>query len=798
MDMLAFRLQKNVGGIMKCDIKRDWLLLVLLVAAACHAASDRPKGEPLVVPSFPEPPQQRKQWDGATNAISPEFESATKTLFEQGLADPRGCEYREIEIQVGDIWGEADGKVKTHGWILPNLSNSNQTFAVAWNGLIYPVVSMGQRTNLRADMDLLLNAASTNSSSMGMALYGRAFRENMSGATDSILPIKACLLLRLGENDAAVRVWNACQASLQVTRAQEPAKDPYLMLAGDWAWSLFDRTICAHMRGDVPLALVSARQLQEIQPKIETEAATRGFPHPQSLGNGLQKPQEQHFFSFLGQMPQLAADLERRAQEPKQKSVLEIGLTNFPSQSDRMAALIEDLDLVNARQMGQPGWVMPQTDPIVQALIKEGDAAVEPLLNCLENDKRLTCSVGFGRDFFRDRHVLPVARAALAALQEILQTQFENAAEIRAYWSQNKGLKLEDRWYQVLRNDKIGEEQRGVSTPAGGQPRIEYRLALGQGPWMEAARIIVQPDNVDGVPGSGLFNSRPLPNREKPKLRGEILRSKKDPSVTELLVKQASFVVEQANHLDQWQGVDAICAGSELTLIIAKWEKLAAVSPAQGIMRRAIELFADGRSFTMSSGHDLARCIPELTEIRVEGGDTNALPEYAAWIKSADEEKVEEYAVDTFEPLWRNPNAPTVATVSQWLFNDPASPWSKLPWQRTHFHDPLDSDLVKLPAFRRLLARELDNQTKVGSMQWSSGSGGNISFNLTTSTGGFQFTWPETESPADGTKVEVRRCDWVAWSLSKSKQISFFNPFAAIEKRDEAIKNAKAVLLETK
>ena len=46
--------------------------------------------------------------------------------------------------------------------------------------------------------------------------------------------------------------------------------------------------------------------------------------------------------SFLDQLPQLAAGLERRAHKPKQRSVIEIGLTNYPGQSDRIAALVED------------------------------------------------------------------------------------------------------------------------------------------------------------------------------------------------------------------------------------------------------------------------------------------------------------------------------------------------------------------------------------------------------------------------------------------------------------------------
>ena len=83
----------------------------------------------------------------------------------------------------------------------------------------------------------------------------------------------------------------------------------------------------------------------------------------------MQQPKEKSYLPFLEQLPQLLADLERRAQAPKTKSIIELGLTNYPNQDDRIAALVEDLDLVKARQMGQPGGVIPQTDTIVQALI---------------------------------------------------------------------------------------------------------------------------------------------------------------------------------------------------------------------------------------------------------------------------------------------------------------------------------------------------------------------------------------------------------------------------------------------
>ena len=728
------------------------LLPMLALVSGCHSSTARPKAEPLVVSDFPSPPQQHATWNPDTNLVSAALISATRTLFTQGLPDPRGCDYRRLAVYAGSRWPGDGSDVKTCGWVLPNSSHSNQTFAVCWNGLVYPVASVGNQQDLRADIESLIAASATNSSRMRMVLYAGPYPKKCRSLRICSCRLKPACCCGWAKTIWRQKSWDACRASLESFHQPPQSEDPYLLLAGDWSWCLFDRAISAYMRGDIPLALVSTRKLVEIQPGVEAEAARRSFPRPYRSGDGSQQPIEQPYLPFVSQLPQLLVDLERRARQPKEKSVLEIGLTNFPSQSDRIAALIEDLDLVSARQFGQPGWVPLQTDPIVQALISQGNAAVGPLLNCWQDDKRLTRSVGFSRNFFRDRRALPVASAARVALEEILHTQFPNVAEARAFWSRYKGLSQEDRWYQVLRDERIGQEQSYVAMPAGGQKRTEKRIVLGQGQWMEAARMIVQPDNIVGVPGTGFYSSNALPSGAVAKLRGEPLRSKQNPSVTQLLVRQADFVVQQANHLDQFEGVDAIRIGFELTRIIFKWEKPAALAPAQSLMRRAIELWPDWKTFIMSSGHDLARYIPGLAEMRVECGDTNALDEYAGWIKTADEKEVDQYAVEAFEPLWRNPGHPAVVAISQWLFNDPASPWSKLPWKRSTFHDPLDSGLVKLPAFRKLLARELNDQTVRGLMQWHAPD--SVSYNLTNSVSGSRgaLSWPESRNPPQRSK----------------------------------------------
>ena len=69
---------------------------------------------------------QKSAWVSPPSELPQAFVSATKTLFDQGLADPRGCEYREIEVPVGEPWSGDGGVIKTHGWVLPGAEHDRQ------------------------------------------------------------------------------------------------------------------------------------------------------------------------------------------------------------------------------------------------------------------------------------------------------------------------------------------------------------------------------------------------------------------------------------------------------------------------------------------------------------------------------------------------------------------------------------------------------------------------------------------------------------------------------------------------
>ena len=721
------------------------------------------KASPLfAAKELPQPPKQHAPWSPPRNNLPTNYISVMELLFEQGLADPRGCDYREIEVGTGEVWSGDGGVVMTHGWVLPG--RAAQKFAVCWNGMVYPTVSVGTNADLEADVMRL----ATNS----FVSWRSALPEAVTVMPNTLQGFKGCLLLRLGKLDLATAYWLAearqggdfrNEIMRRFSHTNDVAStneiklrdaDPYLDWASDWAWMMFDRMICAHERGDEKLALFTARQLAAAQPQIEAACAARGFKR-QNYWDSRRQKELQPYLNFLEQFPEILADLERRDKEGAHVSILTTGITNVTDQSKRITALIHDLDLAAARQWGQPGWVSPSEDAIVGALIAEGDAAVKPLLDCLEHDKRLTRSVGFGRDFQRNRTVIAVSSCADVALKSILQANFSSVAEMRAYWDKYKNLKTEDRWFAILQDDSARAR------------------------WQEAANNIVQPENITHFPG-GLTVTRPAPTNAPVRLRGEPLRSRFNPSVTELLSRRA---LEHPADDDASYDLSACCQFAEC---LAKWDASAALEVARTLSQRA--------AMTIKySGAQLSEHLTQLALIRARNGDSHAFDEYAAWIASTTPEQLGFRRSEQLEPLKQFPTNSMLAAAAEKMFGGTNSSWARLPWKDSYGGEMLDSRLFVLPAFRAMLARELEKTNDFGTVSWS---GNNyLNYQNTNSSGGFGFSFPENQSPTNGTAAKIRWCDWIAVLLAKEKQFPFYNPFTSVAERDRKLSEARILLL---
>jgi hypothetical protein len=103
------------------------------------------------LPEWPVPPKQQAPWLAPAN-VPTNLISAAQAVFAQGFPDPRECDYREIEAVTSSVQSPTPLVVKTHGWVLPVSSSTTQRHAIAWNGVIYPVVKAGEKADLKADI----------------------------------------------------------------------------------------------------------------------------------------------------------------------------------------------------------------------------------------------------------------------------------------------------------------------------------------------------------------------------------------------------------------------------------------------------------------------------------------------------------------------------------------------------------------------------------------------------------------------------------------------------------------------
>ncbi len=650
--------------------------------------------------TMPDPPRQNEPWRAPATTLPRFLAGASALLFEQGLADPRGCDYRSIEIGDGNLW--SGPVMKTRGWVLPSRRGETTRFAVAWDGLVYPIALPGEPADLEADVRSLARRAREDRAKNRMGLirfdWSSAVSVEWVVSPESLQAIKVCLLLRLGRADLAEAVWAAGTAEPTggfhppgAANADLTSNDvSYVTLANDLAWYLFDRAACAHSRGDDVIALADARKLTILQKAVEAKAKAMGFYRP--YGGGSSNAQTMPYIGFLRELPDLLADQERRAREPRRPPVPPPGA----DKTARIAALIAELDQIGSRRDGSP---------IVKALVAEGDDAVGPLIEAAEHDTRLTRSLALlMHGSVRAHAIRPVREFEYTALRDLLKTSVVGPGDARAYWEKYRGIPPVERWYRTLADDH--------ASPAE---------------WLEAADRIVHCENVSVVSPSDAFRttvSRPIPPGVRPKLDGEALRDKKDPSVAELMARRVNEIDPVGPVRADWSCEQKVGSANRMASMLAEWDSTAALPVLKARVERSAQVAdagqAAGRKHRFRGMPD---AIASLTELRVKLGDRDALRDYAGWIRTVDPDHFDRAPIEMFEPLWAHPDHPDILAAAAALFEKPRSPWDpsscpqELATDRRFLLDLLSSPLLGLRSFRTLVIRALGDGTQVGTVE---------------------------------------------------------------------------------
>jgi hypothetical protein len=687
--------------------------LWLLVWIVCWAG-------PVTAAPYPEPPQQHAAWIPAKSALDGKVVAAMKRLFDEGFADPRGCDYRELDVVVTHGWEDAATTVRTHGWVI-----ASTQFAIAWNGLVYRAASIGAAANVGADIRAMLDAhtkardeAKRDDPAADFVMWPRA-DESYYVAFQTLAPGKAMMLLRLGEAALADRVWKA-------TAIRDNA---YALLADDYLWAQFARGAGAHHRGDVDLAIESWRRLPALAKTARTDVAGSGVIAGDQGAR------------YLDDIAALLADEQRRAAHPV--APINLGaLAKLPPR-DRIAQLIAALDQVQVMaRFGGP-------DPIVKALVDEGEAAVEPLIAAYQTDTRYSrtrfVDIKHG-DADRIREITPVHQLAHDALAQLVDLSYFQptatdrravADELRAYWKRWKGVSPLERQYQVLSNDKLDEEQ-----------------------WFVAAFQIT------ATTGS--------------KLAGESLRTKSTPAVTALFQRRLdagySEFRQRARMLQAFAAWDAVAAKPYLAKTVRDGFASWSTAPHQGM------------------DPYIGEALAALTTARIAAGDATALREYADWIVTTTPEQAQFAAHNWFAPMIAHAGAPEMVRAATVLFK--SSPWVPLTAKRAGFYslELLGSDLVHVAAFRDHVLAELTDHAKLGTMALRKGG-------LDVRTDAFQQSEGVDAAdpllPKDGWTGTLRVADQYAASLVVGRPgAPKFRRYWPVAERDRAI-TALAAWLKT-
>ncbi len=551
------------------------------------------------------------------------------------------------------------------------------------------------------------------------------------------IPLKICLLLRLGEGGLAEKYWESWSSGQRLE--DEPYRDPYLQMATEWTWALFDRAVCRHMRADDRMALASVESLAVIQPRVEAAAKARGFAERRtSSGKGVAP-----YLPFLEKVDALLTDQRRRSRADRTK----VGA----KKSDTIAKIAE-LEEIGARQGSQPGGVSLNLNPRVEALAKLGADVVAPLLDCLEHDRRLTRSVSFSRDFHYDRHILGVDEAAYEALCAIFETRTIGGnsawyilregdarsrqalvAELRIYWNNYQNESLINRWYRVLMDDRAGQEQ-----------------------WLEVGEKIVKRD--------GAINGQSL------RMAGEALRSRQSPSVSELFAKRTP-TMRAGFH------------APDMALAFAKWDLSAAIPTLRAEITRC------------QRQHQF-RKVGMLVTASVEAGDKNVLDEYAFWLRNQEPRQVLEWDLEALGPMWRYRKHLAVDSTARWMFRSAESKWHPLLMNehlRSSYLDLIPSPLLGLAPFRKQVLLELTRKERCGTVEIQAHSGVQAKIDPGCVVGR-SARKDDPLLPSVGTKLDIRVCDVCAWMLSAAQGMPGVELYWPLAERDRAIEACAAHL----
>lgn len=726
-------------------------------------------GAPTPPLDFPVPPKQNTPWNLPEKVPDPKgkIKAAVDTLFKLGVADPRGCAYHHVTVKE-------DGKtVDARGWVLPAVKGDSLKHVIGWNGLIYPVEEIGKKADLAADVEILKEKG---------AFEEPPFDNYQEETLDKIL----------SEFAATPRMMRAWAAPYLLLRFGYPVvvyddsntptgndKDPFAELpeippaSRGYPTSLYldsdhDRLVqfARLLRGDGLAALteknnrLAAMRLQAFD-RVWAEVERR---MPNEEGEHNIDPFDEHNLvrpKLNSSWRSLLVDAQRRLAPSKAVGVSEIS---------REIATWDDVE----------NWDLKAPPATFEKVVATGPAAIAPLLDCLEHDRRWTRASRKVEEYNNEIRVLyefsHVRDLAICALNRILRFEV-----VEPFYD---NVPAENSWYaDATARMKMFCVKYGNA--CGGE--LWFRILSDENAeindQLKAAKSIVRPDIVCDDDSkyslSLLYDTEARERVDEPirSIEGDQLRTRNNPSVLDLLKrswKKSKKITNQdiANGKPEYR-LPVTCGGSfwtcynqahELVILMEEWQH----GNKEVLKEHYDWLFAAVtrlRKDPTQPDFLVSPLCEETLILRFWAEDKGAMPDYEKFFRSSFD--ATNFPIGVMKVV---PEEPGMDQLAQEAFLGDKAPLSLInkPWTSSDYprndiienpyHDGLPSPFLVLPSFRRALIEALQTKTKQGTLVVTK-SGISVKYDADK-----EEPAPNTpqESTLPGTGQEVRLCDIIA------------------------------------
>ena len=493
--------------------------LILHAAAICAAC--------LFTTSFASAKTEQKPapWVPPQTTLPKEFVEAVAFMLENGLEDPRGLEFVEVQTHRPDPYNTLGSK--QIGWLLPNGKEMINLL-----GLRRPVHSV---------------VGKVDEAKIFYLRPGIIYSEPQKYA------LMSALLLVDGKTQLA-------EAGFSKEGEQ---KHWFIYLSSLFLGTKFHAAVNLHNNGDDEGAFRLAQELQKLWPLYEARAAKGLTEREIQILTGmsyLPPTAKPLFFRFLTTIEDIARDSSRRIKESR--PILDP--EKISNQDERIAVRIQNLENAKAMIRSGSGSASLASDSSIRSFMAEGAAAVEPLLRVLEKDDRLTRTSN-NRSGGLQRYLLTVKHAAKEILQSIMGVNIQLASEeaelaaLKNFWRKYKSLSPEERWMKEIEDESAGRQR-----------------------WMNATRNLFVRTNSTRE-GQWVRTVPIAPGEPEPKFKAEVLRGKVNPSLSELLARRSRRMLAEEN-----KGIFDYESSLILALYLTKWDPDAGLPVLQSATRATI------------------------------------------------------------------------------------------------------------------------------------------------------------------------------------------------------------------